>query len=103
MKYFLIALGFIFTSPAFSADDRFKYADEQCARAHSRVDALLQFFYKFEGNLQPIKDSKIKSLKYQIEQFSNINNSLVDRKKVFDELQSDADYCPSSSGLRQMG
>jgi hypothetical protein len=92
MKYFLIALGLIFASPTFSADDRFKYVDEQCARAHSRVDALLQFLYKFEGNLQPIKDSKIKSLKYQIEQFSNINNSLADRKKVFDELQSDADY-----------
>ena len=65
MKYFLIALGLIFASPAFSADDRFKYVDEQCARAHSRVDALLQFLYKFEGNLQPIKDSKIKSLKLQ--------------------------------------
>ena len=79
-------------STAFAADDRFKNADDQCARAHLRVDALLQFLYKFEGNLQPIKESKIKSLKYQIEQFSDINNSLAQRKKLFGELQSDADY-----------
>lgn len=79
-------------STAFAADDRFKYADDHCARAHSRVDALLQFFYKFEGNLQPIKDSKIKSLKHQIEQFKDSNNSLATRRQAFDELQNDADY-----------
>ena len=92
MKRLLTVLSLVFMSTAFAADDRFKNADEQCARAHLRVDALLQFFYKFEGNLQPIKDSKIKSLKYQIEQFSNINNSIAERKKIFGELQNDADY-----------
>ena len=79
-------------STAFAADDRFKNADDQCTRAYSRVDALLQFLYKFEGNLPPIKESKTKSLKYQIERFSDINNSLAERKKQFGELQNDADY-----------
>ena len=92
MKYLLAALSLIFMPTAFAADDRIKYADDQCARAYSRVDALLQILYKFEGNLQPIKDSKIKSLKYQIEQFSDDNKPLAERKKLFGELQNDADY-----------
>jgi hypothetical protein len=92
MKCFLIALSLIFTSPAFAADDKFKYADLNCAAAYSRVDALLQFFYKFEGNLQSLKDSKVKSLKSLIEQYGDSKNSLAVRKQAFLELYSDADY-----------
>lgn len=92
VKFFLVALSLILNSPAFSADEKFKYVDENCVRAYSRVDALLQFFYKFEGNLQTIKDSKIKSIKSLIEQYKDGKNSLAVRKQAFLELYSDADY-----------
>lgn len=92
MKHFLIALSLALTTPAFSASDNFKYADEDCVRAYSRVDALLQFFYKFEGNLQSMKDSKVKSVKSLIEQYRDSKNSLAVRRQAFLELYSDADY-----------
>ena len=92
MKYLLAALSLIFMPTAFSADDKFKYADQHCVRAYSRVDELLQFLYKFEGNLQPLKVSKTKSLKSIIEQYRDSKNSIAVRKQAFSELYNDADY-----------
>ena len=92
MKSLIIVFSLFLTSAALAADDKFKYADRNCEQAYSRVDALIQFFYKFEGNLPTLKDSKVKSLSSLIKQYKDNNNSRAVRRQVFNELYNDADY-----------
>lgn len=79
-------------SSAYAADSKLKYIEQNCARAYLRVDALLQFFYKFEGNLPAIKDSKNKSLKNLVSQYQDISSSTALRRKAFNDLYNDPDY-----------
>ena len=92
MKNQILILLFLFTSAAFAADSKLKYIDENCVRAYIRVEALQQFFYKFEGNLPAIKDSKIKSIKFSISEFRDYKISWAARNKAYGDLYNDPDY-----------
>jgi hypothetical protein len=90
-KIFLIVI-FSFFSTAFAAENKLKYIEESCVRAYERTDTLLQFLYKFDGNLPSIKETKIKSLKFSIAQFKDYRSSKEVRRKAFGELFNDPDY-----------
>ena len=92
MKKIIIAAIFSILSTAFAADNKLKYIDESCDRAYERADSLLQFLYKFDGNLPSIKETKIKSLKFSIAQFEDYKSSKEVRRKAFGELFNDPDY-----------
>jgi hypothetical protein len=92
MKSILITIVFSLIPVTFAAAKNLKDIEAQCVRAYERVDAILPFFYKFEGNLPPIKDSKIKSIKHFISEFENFKISAEGRKRAFAELFEDADY-----------
>jgi hypothetical protein len=92
MKKYLLFFVFLTTSLANADENRFQYVERSCVRAYSQVDILLQFLYKFEGNLPDIKESKIKSLKFLIERFRNFENPTAVQKQAFGELFNDADY-----------
>ena len=63
IKYIFIFI-FILTSAAFAADNKMKYIEENCNNAYASIESLQQFFYKFEGNLPALKESKVKNLKF---------------------------------------
>jgi len=89
----LIALLFCFCiGGAFASENKFANDEQNCKRAHSRVDALLQFLYKFEGNLPAVKPAKEKRLKYLISQFENSQLSEAVRRSAFIEYYYDHDY-----------
>jgi hypothetical protein len=92
MKRYFIASLFSIMSTVVAADSKMKYIEDHCARAYSRVDALIQFLYKFDGNLPNIKETKLKNIKFLISQFKDENISKTTRNKVFSELYNDADY-----------
>lgn len=92
MKNILIIFIFSLIPVTYAAAKNLKNIEEQCVRAYERVDAILPFLYKFEGNLPPMKDSKFKSIKHLISQFQDFRNSAEVRKKAFGELFGDADY-----------
>lgn len=92
MKNYFFILALCFSSAAFAADSKLKSIDEDCIRAYKKVEALQQFFYKFDGNLPPIKDSKIKSLQFLLSQFKDYRSSTAVRKKAFGDLYNDPDY-----------
>jgi hypothetical protein len=92
MKNYFFLLVLFFTSAAFAADSKLKFIDDNCNRAYKKVEALQQFFYKFDGNLPPIKDSKIKSIQFLLSQFRDFKSSTATRKKAFGELYNDPDY-----------
>jgi hypothetical protein len=75
--------------------------DTHCSKQpYQRIDALLQFLYKFDGNLPPINTSKIKRLDFLIDQFASLAEEVTDeqRRSAFKELWSDADYWQYKSG-----
>lgn len=92
MKKLIIALSLSILTTVVAADSKLKYIDDNCVRAYARADALLQFLYKFDGNLPSIKDTKIKSLKFLIGQFKDYKSSKEVRRKAFGELFNDPDY-----------
>jgi hypothetical protein len=92
MKNYFFILILFFTSAAYAADSKLKYIDEHCIRAYKRVEALQQFFYKFDGNLPAIKDSKIKSIQFLLSQFRDFQSSMATRKKAYGDLYNDPDY-----------
>jgi hypothetical protein len=92
MKKYFIVLIFSTLTSAFAADIKLKYIEDNCVRAYARADALLQFLYKFDGNLPSIKDTKIKSMKFSIAQFKDYKSSKDVRRKAFSELFNDPDY-----------
>jgi hypothetical protein len=96
MKNFLAVLLVSIMTAASAAEsiatNKFESAEKQCIDAHLRVDALLQFLYKFEGNLPPLKPSKEKNLKFLISKFKDFSLSKSARQAAFTELFNDADY-----------
>jgi hypothetical protein len=92
MKKYFIALIFSFMTTSVIADNKLKLIDDNCVRAYARADALLQFLYKFDGNLPSIKETKIKSLNFSIAQFKDYKSSKEIRRKAFGELFNDPDY-----------
>lgn len=66
--------------------------DGQCAHGYGRIDRLLAFLYKFDGNLPPIKETKIKHLRNLMRDFSDIKKSEEAQNTAFKELYFDADY-----------
>lgn len=92
MNKFLTVLMFSIATSTYAADNRLKTIEENCVRAYERVDALLPFFYKFDGNLPAIKDSKVKSIKHLIAEFRDYKSTITTRRKAFNELYNDADY-----------
>jgi hypothetical protein len=91
MKFFIL-FALLLTSSAFGSDMKMKYIDENCINAYQRVSALQQFFYKFEGNLPTLKDSKIKNLKFLISQYEDYKIPMAVKKKAFSDLYNDPDY-----------
>ena len=92
MIRWLIVSAIIFTPTAFAVDDKLKDIEVNCIRAYTRLDALLQFFYKFEGNLPILKESKIKNIEYLIAQFEDYKSSTEVKRKAFGDLYNDPDY-----------
>jgi hypothetical protein len=92
MKKYIFIFIFTLTSAAFAADNKMKYIEENCNDAYVSIESLQQFFYKFEGNLPALKESKIKNLKFLISQFKDYKSSTTLRKKAFNELFNDPDY-----------
>ena len=92
MKKLIIALSLSILTTVVAADSKLKYIDDNCVRAYARADALLQFLYKFDGNLPSIKETKIKSLKFLIGKFKDYKSSKEVRRKAFGELFNDPDY-----------
>ena len=92
MKSYFIASIFSILSTVVAADSKMKYIEDHCVRAYSRADALLQFLYKFDGNLPNIKETKLKNIKFLISQFKDENISKNARNKAFNELYNDPDY-----------
>jgi len=92
MKNYLIFLIFSVLSTVVAADSKLKYIEDDCVRAYLRADALIQFFYKFDGNLPNIKETKIKNIKFLISQFEDFSVSDAVRRKAFGELYNDPDY-----------
>lgn len=92
MKKYFTALIFSILSTVVAADSNLKYIDENCKRAYSTFEELLQFFYKFEGNLPEIKESKIKSLKFLDSRWKDESISISLRMQTFKELWEDSDY-----------
>lgn len=92
MKKYFIASIFLTLSTVVAADSKLKYIEDNCVRAYSRADALLQFFYKFDGNLPNIKETKLKNIKFLISQFKDSSSSNTVRRQAFNELYNDPDY-----------
>jgi hypothetical protein len=92
MKKYFVALIISIMSTVVAADSKLKYIDENCINAYLRVDELLQFLYKFDGNLPTIKETKIKNLEFLISQFRGFKNSEGTRRQAFSELFNDPDY-----------
>ena len=92
MKKYFLALIFSVVSTVVSADSKLKYIEDECGRAYLGTDALIQFLYKFDGNLPSIKETKIKNIKFLISQFSDFSISDAVRRKAFGELYNDPDY-----------
>jgi len=92
MKKYFVALIISIMSTVVAADSKLKYIDENCINAYERVDELLQFLYKFDGNLPAIKETKIKNLEFLISQFRGFKNSEGTRRQAFSELFNDPDY-----------
>ena len=92
MKKYFIASIFLTLSTVVAADSKLKYIEDNCVRAYSRTDALLQFFYKFDGNLPNIKETKLKNIKFLISQFKDSSSSNTVRRQAFNELYNDPDY-----------
>jgi len=92
MKKYFIALFLSILSTVVAAESKLKYIDDNCVRAYAKADALLQFLYKFDGNLPSIKETKIKSMKFSIAQFKDYKSSKNIRRKAFGELFNDPDY-----------
>lgn len=74
------------------ADTKLKYIENNCINAYEGVEILLQFLYKFDGNLPTIKETKIKNIQFLLSQFSDYTNSMVVRRQAFGELFNDPDY-----------
>ena len=92
MKKYFITLIFSVLSTIAAADSKLKYIEDDCSRAYLRADALIQFLYKFDGNLPNIKETKIKNIKFLISQFKDFSGSDAVRRKAFGELYNDPDY-----------
>jgi hypothetical protein len=92
MKSYFIALIFSILSTVVSADTRLKNIYDECVIAYKTTDSLLQFLYKFDGNLPNIKSTKLKHLEFLISNFNDGEASTSSRKKAFDELFNDPDY-----------
>lgn len=92
MKNFLIAIVFSLIALTSANAKNLKNIHEQCVRAYERVDVILPFLYKFDGNLPPMKDSKIKSIKHLISEFQDFRSSPELKRKAFGELFGDPDY-----------
>jgi hypothetical protein len=92
MKKIFLVLVYLILPTAFASDNKLKYIEDSCVRAYERADALLQFLYKFDGNLPSIKETKIKSLQFSIAQFKDYRSSKELRRKAFGELFNDPDY-----------
>lgn len=92
MKKYLIFILISFVFHANAADGKLKNIEDDCVRAYAMADALLQFLYKFDGNLPSIKETKIKSLKFSIAQFKDYKSSKEIRRKAYGELFNDPDY-----------
>ena len=56
------------------------------------VEELLQFLYKFEGNLPKINPNKIKRLDFLIDQYESHITEKNTRRQAFKELWGDPDY-----------
>jgi hypothetical protein len=92
MKRYFIASLLMSLSTVVAADSKMKYIDDSCVSAYARAEALLQFFYKFDGNLPSIKETKVKSLKFSIAKFKDYKSSKEVRRNAFNELFNDPDY-----------
>jgi len=92
MKRYFIALIFSIVSTVVSADTRLKYIYDECVIAYKTTDSLLQFLYKFDGNLPDIKSTKLKHLEFLISNFKDSEATTSSRKNAFDELFNDPDY-----------
>jgi hypothetical protein len=76
------------------ADVIYKSAhDSSCGvRSFNGTEQLLQFLYKFEGNLPKINPNKIKRLDFLIDQYRSLTTPENPRRQAFKELWSDPDY-----------
>ena len=92
MKKYFIVLIFSMASTFSVADTKLKYIENNCINAYEGVEILLQFLYKFDGNLPTIKETKIKNIQFLLSQFSDYTNSMVVRRQAFGELFNDPDY-----------
>jgi hypothetical protein len=92
MKKYFIILIFSMASTLSVADTKLKYIENNCINAYERVEILLQFLYKFDGNLPTIKETKIKNIQFLLSQFSDYKNSMAVRRQAFEELFNDPDY-----------
>ena len=92
MKKFFIVLIFSMVSTFVAADTKLKYIESNCINGYERVEILLQFLYKFDGNLPTIKDTKIKNIQFLLSQFTDYKNSITVRRQAFSELYNDPDY-----------
>jgi len=92
MKKFFIVLIFSMVSTFVAADTKLKYIESNCINGYERVEILLQFLYKFDGNLPTIKDTKIKNIQFLLSQFTDYKNSMTVRRQAFSELYNDPDY-----------
>ena len=67
--------------------------DSTCGvRSFNGTEQLLQFLYKFEGNLPKINPNKIKRLDFLIDQYHSLITAENTRRQAFKELWSDPDY-----------
>jgi len=66
--------------------------ESYCQEEHLGLDKFLQFLYKIDGNLPPINDSKVKSIRYLTKEFHNHENNEKERNRFFQELFPDPDY-----------
>jgi hypothetical protein len=71
-------------------DPTFPLVIEDCDYSYKQLDNLLQFFYRFEGNLPVINENKLKRLEYISKELKNLKSP--NRKSLFDEVYLDADY-----------
>ena len=92
MKKYFIILIFSMASTLSVADTKLKYIENNCVNAYEGVEILLQFLYKFDGNLPTIKETKIKNIQFLLSQFSDYKNSMAVRRQAFGELFNDPDY-----------
>ena len=91
-KYIIMVIAISCMAVTNSNENKLIRIEENCVNAYERVDELIQFLNKFDGNLPNIKSTKVNSLKYLIAQFEDYKIHDSVRRKAFDELYNDPDY-----------